>query len=379
MAELTPRARRTLLALGGLYAAVNTFIGVHSGGDFVFHVRLAERLLQGQPLYADFNGSIGLPWPPFAIVTLVPFALLARLSLPLTKAVWAIGNVALFGWCLVRGYRHAGRWTPVVLAVAAVAQPLQSNFQHLNINLVLLALVVLAIADLEQGRETRAALWIGVATALKGYPGVIFLSFLARGRWRPLAAGVTAAVGLTFLVAIPAGSAGAAIVSDYVHLALTAQSTQALAGQSIGGLVTRLGGNVATAVILDLIAVAGVAAVLWRGRASSEPTYEVGMAAVLAVLLAPLDRLHYYVLAFPAWTDTFSRPAPPRGRAVWFTVLTVGALLTSGMLSQFRGPLPAVLWTIRQNTYNFGALILLIVVVARRVVLPQPLPVSRPT
>ena len=379
MAELTPRARRFLLALGGLYALVNAFIGVHSGGDFVFHLRLAERLLQGQPLYADFDGSIGLPWPPFAIVTLVPFALLARLSLPLTKAAWAIGNVALFGWCLVRGYRHAGRWTPVVLAVAAVAQPLQSNFQHLNINVVLLALVVLAIADLERGREMRAALWIGVATALKGYPGAILLYFLARGRWRPLVAGVTAAVGLTFLVVVPAGFAGAAIVPGYVHLALTAQSTQALAGQSIGGLVARLGGNVATAVILDLLAVAGVAAVLWRDRASSEPTYQVGMTAVLAVLLAPLDRLHYYVLAFPAWTDTFSRPAPPRGRAVWFTALAVGALLTSGMLSHFRGPLPTVLWTVRQNTYNFGALILLIVLVARRVALPQPLPVSPPT
>ena len=379
MAELTPRARRFLLALGGLYALVNAFIGVHSGGDFVFHLRLAERLLQGQPLYADFDGSIGLPWPPFAIVTLVPFALLARLSLPLTKAAWAIGNVALFGWCLVRGYRHAGRWTPVVLAVAAVAQPLQSNFQHLNINVVLLALVVLAIADLEQGHEMRAALWIGVATALKGYPGAIFLYFLARGRWRPLVAGVTAAVGLTFLVVVPAGLAGAAIVPGYVHLALTAQSTQALAGQSIGGLVARLGGNVATAVILDLLAVAGVAAVLWRGRAASEPTYQVGMTAVLAVLLAPLDRLHYYVLAFPAWTDTFSRPAPPRGRAVWFTALAVGALLTSGMLSHFRGPLPTVLWTVRQNTYNFGALILLIVLVARRVARPQPLPVSQPT
>ena len=379
MAELTPRAWRILLALGGLYALVNAFIGVHSGGDFVFHLRLAERLLQGQPLYADFDGSIGLPWPPFAIVTLVPFALLARLSLPLTKAVWAIGNVALFGWCLVRGYRHAGRWTPVVLAVAAVAQPLQSNFQHLNINLVLLALVVLAIADLEHGREMRAALWIGVATALKGYPGAIFLYFLARGRWRPLAAGVTAAVGLTFLVVVPAGFAGAAIVPGYVHLALTAQSTQALAGQSIGGLVARLGGNEATAVILDLLAVAGVAAMLWRGRAASEPMYQVGMTAVLAVLLAPLDRLHYYVLAFPAWTDTFSRPAPPRGRAVWFTALAVGALLTSGMLSHFRGPLPTVLWTVRQNTYNFGALILLIVLVARRVARPQPLPVSQPT
>src|SRR2546430_11196942 len=127
MAELTPRARRVLLALGGLYALVNAFIGIHSGGDFVFHLRLAERLLQGQAPYADFNGAIGLPWPPFAIVTLVPFALLARLSLPLTKAVWAIGNVALFGWCLVQADRHAGRWTPVVLAVAAVAQPLRSE------------------------------------------------------------------------------------------------------------------------------------------------------------------------------------------------------------------------------------------------------------
>src|SRR5207249_3360471 len=135
---------------------------------------------------------------------LLPLALLARLSLPLTKAVWAIGNVALFGWCLVRGYRHAGRWTPVVLAVAAIAQPLQSNFQHLNINLVLLALVTLAIADLEQAREMRAALWIGVATALKGYPGGVFLYFLARGRWRPPVVGVTVAVALSFLVVLPA-------------------------------------------------------------------------------------------------------------------------------------------------------------------------------
>src|SRR2546429_4487229 len=247
MAELTPRARRVLLALGGLYALVNAFIGIHSGGDFVFHLRLAERLLQGQAPYADFNGAIGLPWPPFAIFALPPFALRARLSLPFTRAVWAVGNVALFGWCLVQAYRHAGRWTPVVLAVAAVAQPLQSNFQHLNINLVLLALVVLAIADLEQGREMRAALWIGVATALKGYPGAIFLYFLMRGRWRPLVAGVTAAVGLTFLVVIPAGFAAAANVSDYVHLALTAQSTQALAGQSIGGPVGRPWGELGTA------------------------------------------------------------------------------------------------------------------------------------
>ena len=381
MAEVTPRAWRVLLALGGVYAAVDAFIGVHSGGDLAFHLRLSERLLHGQPLYADFDGSIGLPWPPFAIVALTPFALLARISLPLAKCVWAIGNVALFGWCLVRGYRHVGRWTPIVLAVAAIAQPLQSNFQHLNINLVLLALVVLAITDLEQRRDTRAAWWIGVATALKGYPGAIFLYFLVRARWRPLAAGVAAAIGLTLLVVLPTGLAGATTVSDYAHLALTAKSTQALTGQSIGGLVARLGGSLTTAVVLDALAVVAVTTVLWRGPASAEPMYQVGITAVLAVLLAPLDRLHYYVLALPAWIVTFSAPSPARARGVWFAALTVAALLTSGMLSHIHSPLPTILAVVRQNTYNFGAVMLLIVLLARHTTLsqsPDPPPVPRP-
>jgi len=380
VAGLTPRERRILVALGGLYALVNTFIGVHSGGDLVFHLRLAERLMQGLPLYADFDTARGMPWPPFAIFALTPFALLARLSLPVAKGLWAVGNVALFGWCVVRAYSRVGRWPPVVLAVAAVAQPLQSNFQHLNINIALLGLVVFAMDDVERGRDMRATLWIGVATALKGYPGAIFLYFLARGRWRPLAAGLVAAVGLSFLVMLPAGLGGAAIVPDYVHLALTAQSTKALAGQSIGGLVARLGGGVATAVALDLIASGVVAAALWRRRRlqSGAAASDLGMAAVLAVLLAPLDRLHYYVLGFPAWTDTFGRPAPARGRTAWFTALAVGAFLTSGMLSHIHGPLPAVLWIIRKNTYNLGALILLGILVIQRARVPEPPPAPQP-
>ncbi|HVH67740.1 MAG TPA: glycosyltransferase family 87 protein [Gemmatimonadales bacterium] len=382
--ELTPRARRTLVALGVTYAAVNAFIGVRQGGDFVFHLRLADRLLRGQPMYTDFPGEIGMPWPPFAIFSLMPFALVARLSLPLVKALWAVGNVALFGWCLVQAFRHAGRWTPVVLAVAAVAQPLQSNFQYLNINIVLLALIVLAIDQVERGRELQAALCVAVATALKGYPGAVFLYFLVRGRWRPLIAGVAAVVGLSALVLLPAGLAGAAIIPDYVHLAFTAKSTQGLAGQAIGGLVTRLGGDFAVIVTLDLLAVAAVSAVLWRGRGLGEPMYDFGTAALLAVLLSPLDRLHYYVLAFPAWSDTFSHAAPPpggskgggprgRGRAVWVSALAATALLTSGMLSFIRH-LPEPFWFIRQNTYTLGAFIFLLLLVLRRapLLVPQP-------
>lgn len=374
MAELTPRARRTLLLLGVLYAVVNTFIGVHKGGDLTTEMAVSDRLLAGLPLYDQVNPAIGLPWPPFATVALVPFALVARLSLPLAKAVWAVGNVALFGWCLVRLYAFAGRWAPVVLGVAAVAQPLQSNFQHLNINIVLLALVMLAIGDLARERELRAALWIGAAAALKGYPGVIFLYFAVRGRWRPLVAGLAAAAGLTLL-------AGPSAVLDYARLAITAPSTRGLAGQAMGGLVTRLGGDLAIALALNALAIAGTAVTLWRHRAAREPVRDVGLAALLAVLLSPLDRLHFYVLALPAWVDTFARPARERGwrRTAWVAVAAVGALLTSGMLSQIRTPLPEPLRAIRRNTYNLGALVLLAIAVTRRAPLPGPEPAGEPT
>ncbi len=388
MAELTPRARRVLLGLGALYALVNAFIGVHSGGDLVYELRLSERLLQGLPLYATVDTAAvhGVPWPPFATVALIPFALIARVSLPAAKALWAVGNVALFGWCLVWAFDYTRRWRPVVLAVAAIAQPLQSNFQHLNVNLVLLGLVCLAIRELDAGRDVRAALWIGVATALKAYPGAMFLYFLARGRWRPGVWGIVAALGLTLVAGLPYGLGAWGVARDYVQLALAAPSTQALSGQPIGGLVARLGGSVATAVALDLVSAGAVAAVLWYHRTAGEPVTELGMSAVFAVLLAPLDRLHFYVLAFPAWTATLARGLPASGRPLgaaarvaWRATVALGALLTSGLLSHLSRPLPDVLRVIWQNTYILGALLLLAVLVAQRARAPVPELVEQPT
>ena len=66
-------------------------------------------------------------WPPFTIAALVPFALAARASLALSQGLWAAANVALLAWSVARLARRWG-WKPVVLAIAAVAKPLQGNF-----------------------------------------------------------------------------------------------------------------------------------------------------------------------------------------------------------------------------------------------------------
>src|SRR5439155_258559 len=79
-------------------------------------------------------------------------------------------------------------WLPLVLAVAAVGKPLQSNFEHLNLTPLLLALVVAAAADLEARRDGRAGAWTGLAAAIKGFPALLPVYLAYRLRWRRLAA-----------------------------------------------------------------------------------------------------------------------------------------------------------------------------------------------
>src|SRR5438093_1337425 len=184
---VTPRERRVLLAVGAVYAAVVIPIGVHKGGDFTQELEQSERLLRGLPLY-DANPEKGIWWPPFTALGLVPFALVARSSLAVAKVCWAALNVCCLGWALVLARRWTTGWRPIVLAVAAVGKPLQSNFEHLNVTPILLGLIVATAAELEQRREARAGGWLGLATAIKGFPALVFLYFLVRRRWRGLAA-----------------------------------------------------------------------------------------------------------------------------------------------------------------------------------------------
>src|SRR5207249_2244196 len=131
-ARLTPRERRTLVVLGVLYAAVVIPIGIRKGGDFTQELGQSERLLRGLPLYSA-NPEGGIWWPPFTALGLAPFALVARWSLALAKACWAVLNVGCLGCSLALARRWTTGWLPLVLAVAAVGKPLQSNFEHLNL------------------------------------------------------------------------------------------------------------------------------------------------------------------------------------------------------------------------------------------------------
>ena len=380
MAELTalsPRGRRILLAAVLLYAVVTIPLAVHKGEDIASEFTQSDLLLRGLPVYATPQNQ-GVWWPPFALFAIAPFALIARVSLPLAKGVWAAFSILCLAWSLWRTRRFGG-WA-MFLALLAVALPVQYNFQHLNINTPLLALAIAAADDLERN-ETRAGAWIAVATALKLFPGLLILLFAVRRRWKAFVVASAGALFLTYASMLPYGIIGAGqAVVRWVRLDLQATSYQgaavaALGMQKLSRLVYALDGNI---VAIVLAHVALLSLVWWAlsrnaevGSGNAEPRdggsafhvprsalafRDVGVILVAACLLSPIGWLHTFTLAYPLWVFALALPEP--GRPWWRTTLwVVAGILTSGYLAKV--PWPAALTWIAGHNDTVGSLLLL--------------------
>jgi len=376
VAALTPHARRVILALATLYAAVVIPIQLHKGGDFKPELGQSERLLRGKALYTA-NEVEGVWWPPFSALALVPFTLLARASFPLAKVAWAVLGVACLAWSVTRV--RAPTWSRVALATAAVAVPIQTNFEHANINTILLALVVAAATDVANGREARAGLWIGIATALKALPGLLLAYLAYRRRWSAFGVGVAAAVGLTALTLLPYGPGGAlTAMQEWVALVSKNSELVSPSNQSLAALVTRLGMSPAVGWAVGLVGLTA-AAIAFRQRPTSDVVArELAVVTLLAVVLSPIAWVHYYVLLLPAWATAFELPDVVPRRSWWYAGLAAAGLATSGMLTV--GPHP-LRWALLQGSvYTWGALLLflllLLVMRLQRSSLPTHAPVD---
>src|SRR5690606_19884678 len=127
---------------------------LNKGGDFLVFLEGGRLFLDGRPLYADSVVGGGFIGPPFQAVLFAPFALLPFDGTVVPRLAWYATNLVALAagiacWtaalapCLGMeswtGW-HAIRWRRVLVPVLAVLFPLQTNFEHLNLNAVLLAL-----------------------------------------------------------------------------------------------------------------------------------------------------------------------------------------------------------------------------------------------
>ena len=361
LAPLTTRERWTLGALAAIYAAAVVVLRAHHGGDVVPEIALSERWLTGEPLYRSDLPLQGTRWPPFAAVALTPFALLARASVPVAAAAWSVFCVACLGAAVALARRWG--WKPVLLALLATAVPLQTDFEHRNMNTLLLALVVAAAVDLDDARETRAGVWLGLAAAIKAFPALLLVYLAVRGHWRALAVAIGTAVGGTVLALAPYGMSGAGTAAgDWLQLSLDQTRWHlATSDQSLRALVLRLGGPPAVVAGLAAVCLGGSLVIARRRPDETSVLPGLGATTLAAVLASPIAWVHYYVLAFPAWLSVLRGADDLKGgRGI---ALAFAATATSGWLTV--GPRSLRAFLLGGSIYAWGGAVLLALVAAR--------------
>lgn len=376
--RLTPRQRAALSACVVVAAALISAVPGHGGGDIVLEIRVSERLLHGEALYTPDLLPSGTVWAPFTAVALVPLALLARLSPLAATTAWSMFLFACLALTIALAKRWG--WRPIILALAATAVPLHLDFEYRNINTAVLLLLVAAAVDLEEGRETRAGLWLGLAAAAKAFPVLILVYLALRRRWRGLAVAAAVAGAATLAALIPYGISGAVEAARaWLHLSLDqVRWPLTLGNQSLYAVSTRLDLSPAVVMLLRALTIAFTAAALWQRAPKLDALSGVAVTTLLALLVSPLSWVHYRVLAIPAWVAVLAHGnASPLTGAARIGLLLAG-IATSGMLTIAPRDLKVAL--LDSGIYYWGVLLLLLVLASQRLVRPaaSPAPLRTP-
>ena len=394
------RVRVVVLVLLAIFIA-SAARNIKEDGDFRGYLEVGELVLQGGDIYRDARPDINT-WPPFFAVLCVPFALLARVSVYLARAVWLLANAAMI-YAMVRMaialvYRRpltlAGGAGAVSLASIAVLGPLVltsrfflGNFDRLQINLLILFCCLAGCLLLARGRAAAGGAVIGFAAAVKVLP-IFFLPYFLWKRW--WTAFAVALVSAALFSLSPVLVFGPPRFAQYVRrwLEIASGSWPVRKGnQSVYAMVDRLYTHgaifwspaakrlrasddpVVAAIVYGVLALIVIVFVATGRRASRDPaspvaTVEYAIVLTLAVLFSPLAWKHYFVfllLAYTAlWGAAFVPAAPAaaeyrlgaddRRRLAWMlgvsfvlTTLTVRGIVGKGA-AQTLETLSVVTW-----------------------------------
>ena len=202
-------ARLVLLLLALLFAVLTTINAINKGGDAAVFFEGGRRLLHAEPLYEGSSAADGFIGPPFQAMFFAPFAAIAARSPLSAKILWHALNLACFGlgvWLSLKALDavrdRAGQpqapWLPMLFPpLAAILLPVLTNFEHQNMNALLLALIAAATWQMTLGFATAAGILVGIATALKVFPAFLILYFVARRYWTAAMAAIVSTIVLS--------------------------------------------------------------------------------------------------------------------------------------------------------------------------------------
>jgi Glycosyltransferase family 87 len=346
----------TILAVAALVGA-NGVNAIVKGGDYSVYLDAGQRFIDGTPLYSNSGVGAGVIGPPFQAAAFVPFAILARANVIAARLAWYGLNLLLLAYGVVwwvgalapiLGVALNGRGIPLeptrlILPLVAILFPLQTNFEHQNLNVVLLAVTGASARALTFGRDRLSGALIGLAVALKAFPALLVLILF----WRRLYAATLIAIGTSVILTTAAiaryGISAIDVVRDW--LALNAAGGWPIRGnnQSLFATLARYYGPEGLSaqghlprdphpVIYFgwlLVAAALIGALSWkswRWRFASVASISLAASLIVAVLVAPIAWDHYWTLLFPAFFVVWNARDPAWLRPAFYA----GAVLTSG-------------------------------------------------
>jgi hypothetical protein len=186
--------------------------------DFFQDWASARNVLCGLPVYTEHTQTIPSyvgdvdpicyrnlvnAHPPTSVLLLLPFA-----PIPYRPALLAWNAMGLFMlgaslWLVVCQLNLSFSTSSIfpALALLLLCRPLVQQLFHGQLNLVLLLLVTGAWATERSGRTGWAGALVGAATAIKVFPGFLFLYFLLRRQWSALFVGACTFAVITGMTA----------------------------------------------------------------------------------------------------------------------------------------------------------------------------------
>jgi len=192
--------------------------------DFFQEWASARNWLEGLPVYTPQEATaaryLGLhrmagdrgfieynAHPPAAVLPGLPVAKLPFASAFVVWNALSLVMLAVSGWLMVHQLKFP--WSPWDLVPACtlllLCRPFEHQMIHGQLNPLLLLLLTGAWAADRTGRPRCAGALVGIAAAIKLFPGFVFVYFLARRQWRSVAAGVLTLAALGGLTAIMFG------------------------------------------------------------------------------------------------------------------------------------------------------------------------------
>ncbi|WP_433285781.1 glycosyltransferase 87 family protein [Micromonospora sp. CA-244673] len=390
----TARRLVTVVALAALLPALYRPGLNHKFLDLKIYMSAMDWWRAGHPLY-DYvqpdrvQGLLYFTYPPLAGLVLWPFAL-PRLGVTIAifTVLTVVGVVVTTRWLvlpLVRRHDLPKLFSVTVAVLLVLA--VESTRETLTFGQINMLLVVLILGDLlfavPQGRRW-AGVGVGLAAALKLFPGIFVLYLLATRRWR---AAVVAAVTATLATLLAAAVAPRDSWRFWTHELWATDRvgrTDYTGNQSLFGLLSRITAPDKPSQLPWLLLVLLVAGYgLWRAARAAwagDALAGLTLTGLVGGLVSPITWTHHLYWFIPAVVvlldaalDADRTTVEGARRRRWLLVLAVGTsfVIVYGVVTfQDWGVAPArtddpVEFVVR-NAYVLLSLLLLAVLPTRR-------------